>query len=278
MKFTRQDFEKSAQFIQERMTITPRVGIVLGSGLGPLAESVESPVSIPYSDLPNYPVGSVKGHSGRLVTGMLEDQAVMIMQGRAHFYEGITMHDIAFPIRVMQVMGVEILIVTNAAGGVNPAFQQGDIMVLRDHINFPGMTGHNPLMGANDESLGPRFTPLTHAYDRELRHLALAIAEREGIQLQHGVYAAVAGPAFETPAEIRMLRAIGADAVGMSTVHEVLTARHAGMRVLGFSSITNIAIDDEEAEVSVSHEEVMEVGKIIVPRLTAILRGVLAAL
>lgn len=275
MKFTIDDFQHTADFIQQYAAIQPRVGIVLGSGLGPLADEVQDPTQIPYHDIPNFPKGSVKGHAGRVVMGMLYDNPVMVMQGRAHFYEGIMMDDIAFPIRVMQVMGIEILIVTNAAGGINTGFSQGDIMVIRDHINFPGLAGNNPLMGKNDDRLGPRFTPLTRAYDQDLIAIAQNTAQRLDIGLHRGVYCAVSGPAFETPAEIRMLRTLGADAVGMSTVHEVLTANHAGMRVLGFSSITNVAIDDEMAEDTVSHQEVIDTGKIIVPRLLSILQGVL---
>jgi purine-nucleoside phosphorylase len=197
------------------------------------------------------------------------------MQGRAHFYGGLSMQAVGFPVRVLQMMGVETLVVTNAAGGLNPDFGAGDLMIIKDHIFPPGMSGQNPLMGPNDESLGPRFPIMTTAYDRVLRELAFTVAKREGLTLREGVYLSLSGPAFETPAEIRMQRAWGADAVGMSTAPEVQVAVHAGMRVLGISSIANVSIDDVDSTQDVSHEEVLEVGQSIVPRLVTLLRGVL---
>ncbi len=274
-QFTRAHYEETAQVIRDKVTTIPKVGMILGSGLGPFADSAENATIIPYEELPNWPRSTVSGHQGRLVIGQLEGQDVLIMQGRAHFYEGYSMEEVAFPVRVMQVLGLETLIVTNAAGGLNSGFKAGDLMLIVDHINLIGHMGQTPLRGPNDESFGPRFPIFTQAYDRKLRDLALAAAEREGLALQKGVYVGLAGPAFETPSDIRMLRMWGGDAVGMSTVPEVVAAVHGGMRVLGISSITNIAIDDSDSEQDVSHEEVLEIGKSIVPRLVTILKNVL---
>jgi purine-nucleoside phosphorylase len=197
------------------------------------------------------------------------------MQGRAHFYEGYTMAQVTLPVRVMRLLGINTLIVTNAAGGLNPAFSGGDIMVIEDHIFVPGMAGHNPLYGPNNDSFGPRFSIHTHTYDPALRKLAHKVAQHHGLTLREGVYVCLSGPTFETPAEVRMLRLWGGDATGMSTAPEAVAAYHAGMRILGFSSITNIALDSTESKETVSHEEVLRLGKLIVPRLTIIIRGVL---
>jgi purine-nucleoside phosphorylase len=277
-QFTRDDYDKTAQAIRERIDTHPKVAMILGSGLGPLADSIEDSTIIPYSDLPNWPRSTVAGHHGRLVIGKLENVDVMVLQGRAHFYEGYTMAQVGFPIRVMQVMGIETLIVTNAAGGLNPTFNAGDLMLIVDHINLIGHMGWTPLRGPNDESFGPRFPIFTRAYDQQLSEAARQVAADNNITLREGIYICLAGPAFETPADIRMLRQWGADSVGMSTVPEVVTAVHGGMRVLGISSITNIAIDDPDSEKDVSHEEVLETGKTIVPRLITVLRGVLQQL
>lgn len=274
-QFTRAHYEETAQVIRDKVTTIPKVGMILGSGLGPFADSAENATIIPYEELPNWPRSTVVGHQGRLVIGQLEGQDVLIMQGRAHFYEGYSMEEVAFPVRVMQVLGLETLIVTNAAGGLNTNFKAGDLMLIVDHINLIGHMGETPLRGPNDESFGPRFPIFTQAYDRKLRDLAIAAAEKEGLTLQQGVYVGLAGPAFETPSDIRMLRMWGGDAVGMSTVPEVVTAIHGGMRVLGISSITNMAIDDSDSEQDVSHEEVLEIGKSIVPRMVTILKNVL---
>jgi purine-nucleoside phosphorylase len=273
--FTRADYEAAATHIQQRTDLQPEIGMILGSGLGTFADSVENPTHIPYGEIPNWPSGSVKGHAGRLVIGHLEGRAVAVMQGRAHFYEGYSMQALGFPVRVMQMMGIKTLVVTNAAGGLNKDFSAGDLMIIKDHIFLPGMAGQNPLMGHNDDSLGPRFPIMTTPYDRTLRDLAFAVAKQEGLHLQEGVYLSLSGPAFETPAEIRMQRAWGADAVGMSTAPEVQVAVHAGMRVLGISSITNESIDDVDSTQDVSHEEVLEIGEVIVPRLVTLLRGIL---
>jgi purine-nucleoside phosphorylase len=277
-QYTADDYAEAVKAIRSMTDLTPRIGLVLGSGLGGLADAVESPVVIPYGDIPGWPRSTVHGHSGRLVIGHLEGVPVLVQQGRAHFYEGYTPQQITFPIRVMHHLGINTLILTNAAGGVNKAYAAGDIMMLNDHINFVGMSGNNPLMGPNDDSLGPRFLGMSQTYDRELRQRAQAVARDAGIALHEGVYVCLSGPTFETPAEIRMMRAIGGDAVGMSTVHEVLVARHANMRVLAFSSITNVGIDAVDTTQDTNHDEVLEVGKVIVPRLTQLLRGVIKSL
>lgn len=272
-------YDQAADLIRGRAPLAVRVGIVLGSGLGGLADDLEDRVAIPYEEIPGWPRSTVQGHGGQLVIGRLEGVPVVTQKGRAHFYEGYGLEQVTFPIRVMKRLGVETVILTNAAGGINPAMAVGDVMLINDHINFVGLAGHNPLIGPNDESFGVRFVPMTKTYDRDLRRLAQAAAKAAGLSLHQGAYACVAGPTFETPAEIRMLRAIGADAVGMSTVHEVIIARHAGMRVLAFSGITNVAIDTVDSEAEPSHVEVMDVGdRVLKPKLTQIVRGVLRAL
>jgi purine-nucleoside phosphorylase len=266
---------RAAEYIRAIDARPWRMLIVLGSGLGALAEKVERPARIPYGDIPGFARSTVMGHAGQFVIGDLFGVPVAVMQGRMHFYEGHPLWQITLPVRVARAMGATAMIITNAAGGINRDYQVGDVMLITDHINFVGMAGNNPLMGPNDESLGPRFPEMTTAYDPELRALAGRAAAGAGITLRHGVYAGLAGPNFETPAEIRFLRAMGADAVGMSTVHEVLVARHGGMRVLGLSGITNVArLSADEGEPP-THEEVFEAGKLIAPKMFAIVRGVL---
>jgi purine-nucleoside phosphorylase len=276
--YTREQYEEAAEHIRGRTSYQPRIGLILGSGLNPLAEEMEAADVIPYDDVPQFPRPSVEGHRGQLVLGKLDGRPVMVMQGRVHFYEGYPIQQVVFPVRVMQVMGIETLIVTNAAGGLNPSFRAGDLMLINDHINLMGMTGNNPLFGPNDLTLGPRFPDMSQAYDPDLRRVAREVAQAEGLPLQEGVYAALAGPSFETPAEIRFLRNIGADAVGMSTAPEVVVARHGGMRVLGVSGISNVALVEPVSGQETSHEEVLAAGQQIVPRLTALIRGVLARL
>lgn len=276
--YTKADYERAVSVIRQATTLQPRLGLVLGSGLGSLADEIEDAVRVPYGDIPGWPASTVHGHSGQLVLGTLEGQPVIAQQGRAHYYEGYTLEQVTFPIRVMHALGVEILVLTNAAGGLNRDFLAGDVMLINDHINFVGMSGSNPLMGPNDDSIGPRFLGMVHTYDHDLRVLAQQVADQSGIGLREGVYCCLSGPTFETPAEVRMLRNLGADAVGMSTVHEVLVARHAVMRVMAFSGITNVAIDAIDVDAETNHEEVLETGKVIVPRLTTILKGVLRAL
>ncbi len=278
MDYTRADYETAVTVIQGRTQLRPSIGLVLGSGLGGLADTLEHRVVIPYGDVPGWPQSTVPGHSGQLVIGHLEGRPVAAQQGRAHFYEGYALQQVTFPIRVMHFMGVNTVILTNAAGGLNRNYQVGDLMLLNDHINFVGMGGHNPLTGPNDDSIGPRFPGMVQTYDRELRQLARRVAQEAGITLHEGVYVCLSGPNYETPAEIRMLRTIGGDAVGMSTVHEVLVARHAGMRVMAYSGITNVCIDSVDTELETSHEEVLDAGSILVPKLTTLLRGVLRSL
>jgi purine-nucleoside phosphorylase len=271
-------YDQAVAVIQGRTTLQPKVGLVLGSGLGGLADTLEDRVVIPYADIPGWPRSTVHGHHGNLVIGHLEGQVVACQQGRAHYYEGYSQQEVTYPIRVMRALGIQTVILTNAAGGVNIDYRVGDLMILKDHINFVGMVGNNPLMGPNDDRIGPRFLGMVQTYDRDLREKAKAVAAAAGITLREGVYVCLSGPNFETPAEIRMIRVIGGDAVGMSTAHEVLVARHAGMRVMAISGITNECIDDPDTTLETNHEEVLEAGQVLVPRLTAVLRGVLRAL
>jgi purine-nucleoside phosphorylase len=274
--FVRRHFEESADVIRQRTLHRPRIGLILGSGLGSLADEVAEASTIPFAEVPHFPQATVEGHSGRLVIGRLAGKTVLVMQGRIHYYEGYTMEEVVLPVRVMQALGVKTLIVTNAAGGLNPAFRAGDLMLITDHIGLAALAGHNPLLGPNDPALGPRFVNMTAAYDPALRALALRVAQGMGLTLHQGVYVGLAGPAFETPAEVRFLRAIGGDAVGMSTVPEVIAARHGGMRVLGLSGITNVAQADSSAVLGPDHEEVLQVGRSLGPRLAALVKGILA--
>jgi len=269
---SRKAIEEAAGWIRSRTGYHPRLGIVLGSGLGALAREVEKADTFPYGDIPHFPPSTVEGHAGRLVVGCLEGVEAMVMQGRAHYYEGYSMQQVTFPIRVMRALGVQTLFLTNAAGGLNPSFRPGDLMLITDHLNLVGMTGFNPLRGPCDPELGPRFLDMSQAYDSHLREVALKVARELGLPLHQGVYAMLAGPSYETPAEIHFLRLIGADAVGMSTVPEVIVARHGGMRVLGISGISNLAAGVGQ---KVSHEEVLEVSRVLAPRLSALLRGII---
>ena len=273
---TRLEIDAAAHYVHEHTRHQPEFGIVLGSGLAALADAVEDADRIPLEDIPNFPVSSVVGHSGRLVVGKLEGRSVLVMQGRVHFYEGYSMSQVTLPIRMMKVLGNHTVIVTNAAGGINPAFKAGDVMLITDHINLLGMAGQNPLRGPNDESFGPRFPDMSQPYDRELRELALKVATNNSLTLKQGVYICLAGPSFESPADVRFLRLIGADAVGMSTVPETVVARHAGLRVLGLSGISN-ALSGAEDGPQTTHEEVLEAGRVLVPRMMTIIRGVLPA-
>jgi purine-nucleoside phosphorylase len=269
---------EAADSIRQRTSHHPQVGLVLGSGLNPLADSIQNADRILYSDIPYFPTPSVAGHAGQLVIGELAGQTVVVQQGRAHAYEGHSLQRVTFPIRVMATLGVHTLIVTNAAGGINPGFQAGDLMLIKDHIGLMAMVGGNPLWGPNDDSMGPRFPAMSQAYDLDLRRLACNVAAEHGILLHEGVYCGLGGPTFETPAEIRFLRLIGADAVGMSTVPEVIVARHGGLRVLGFSGISNVAAADPDAEETANHEEVLASGQAIVPKLMALICGVLTGM
>jgi purine-nucleoside phosphorylase len=276
--YTRAQYVEAADFIRSRTAHRPRLGLILGSGLNPLADEVLGADRIPYGDIPHFPRPGVEGHKGQLVVGQLAGQEVLIMQGRAHAYEGYTLQQVTLPVRVMNELGIGTLILTNAAGGLNPAFNAGDLMLINDHIGLMAIVGGNPLWGPNDPTLGPRFPAMNKAYDPDLRALTRRVAAELGIALREGVYIGLGGPTFETPAEVRFGRMIGGDACGMSTVPEVIVARHMGMRVLGISGISNVAISDPDAVEEPNHEEVMAAGQVMVPKLMALLRGVLAAL
>jgi purine-nucleoside phosphorylase len=273
---TLEQIDEAVDAIRKRTSYRPRVGLILGSGLNSLADSVQKADIIPYGQLPHWPVSTVQGHAGRLVIGELEGQTALVMQGRIHFYEGYSMSQITLPVRVMLRLGLEMMFVTNAAGGVNPDFVPGDVMLISDNLNLVGMMGANPLMGPNIDELGPRFPDMSQAYDRKLMDLARQVASNENLQLREGVYCALSGPSFEGPADLRFLQGIGADAVGMSTVPEVIVARHGGMRVLGLSGISNKA--NLDGSTVTTHEEVMEAGKVIAPKMEKIIRGVLRSL
>jgi purine-nucleoside phosphorylase len=270
------EIEKIAHIIQDQIDGQPRIALILGSGLGPLAEAVYKPTIIPYGNLPNWPVSTVIGHEGSLVIGDLQGHHAIVMQGRVHYYEGYSMDQVVLPVRVMQSLGIETIIVTNAAGAINPSFSPGDLMLITDHLNIIGMAGPNPLRGPNFDKFGPRFPDMSQAYDRQLGQLAREVAIEKEISLREGVYAGLAGPSFETPADLRFLNTIGADAVGMSTVPEVTVARHGGQRVLGVSGISNKA--NLDGNTITTHEEVLEAGQVIVPKLINLINGVLARL
>lgn len=273
---TLEQIDEAADAIRSQISYKPRVGLILGSGLNSLADSVQNAITIPFSDLPNWPVSTVYGHSGRLVIGELEDQPVFVMQGRVHHYEGYSMSQVTLPVRVMLRLGLEMMFVTNAAGGINPDFEPGDVMLITDNLNLLGMTGANPLMGPNIDELGPRFPDMSQAYDRDLMADARKVAEENNIPLQEGVYCALSGPSFESPADLRFLHVVGADAVGMSTAPEVIVARHGGMRVLGLSGISNKS--NLDGSTITTHDEVIEAGKVITPKIETIIRGVLRSL
>lgn len=245
--------QNAAAFLKGKYTAVPKIGLILGSGLGVLADEIQNPVKIPYNEIPDFPVSTVEGHAGQLVFGLLNGVEVVAMQGRFHFYEGYSMEKVTFPVRVMKELGVEMLIVTNAAGGVNESFEAGDLMIITDHINFMGT---NPLIGPNDSKLGVRFPDMSEAYTKGLRTLAKEIAGRLNIPVKEGVYFGNPGPVYETPAEVRMVRTLGGDAVGMSTVPEVIVARHSGMKVLGISCISNMAAGILDQPLT--HDEVIE--------------------
>lgn len=245
--------EEAAQYIAGLAPVKPEVGLILGSGLGVLADSIENAVTIHYGDIPHFPVSTVEGHAGELLIGTVGGRPVLMMKGRFHMYEGYEGRTVTFPIRVMRALGIKTLLVTNAAGGVNTSYSPGDLMLIQDHLN---LTNGNPLIGPNHPELGVRFPDMSEAYSKRLRRTAKEVAESQGFRLQEGVYAGLMGPSYETPAEIRMLRILGADAVGMSTVSEVIIARHSGIEVLGISCISNMAAGILDQPLS--HDEVME--------------------
>ncbi|WP_165251822.1 purine-nucleoside phosphorylase [Paludisphaera soli] len=270
---THHDWEhvrEAAAVVRAAWPGSPKVGLVLGTGLGALAREIESPVAIPYPEIPHFPRSTVDGHAGRLVCGTLAGHPVLAMEGRFHLYEGYTAAQVTFPVRVMKEMGCELLIVSNACGGLNPQFRKGDLMVIEDHINLLGV---NPLIGPNDERLGPRFPDMSRPYDEELQEMALRAALEANIVAHRGVYVAVTGPNLETRAEYRFLRAIGADVVGMSTVPEVLVAVHAGLKVLGFSIVTDMCLPDALEPATL--EDILAVANQAEGKLRTIVRGVL---
>ena len=274
--YSLKQIDNIVEFIRSKSDDHPKVGIILGSGLGSLAASVEYSKFISYDEIPEWPISTVIGHQGRLVIGKIENKEVIVLQGRVHYYEGYSIGQVALPVRVLQRLGIEILIVTNAAGAVNPNYSPGDLMLITDHINMIGMAGLNPLRGPNLDQVGPRFPDMSQAYDKVLMETARNTAAEEKIKLHEGVYISLAGPSFETPADLRFLRIAGADAVGMSTVPEVIAARHGGTRVLGISGISNKA--NLDGATITTHEEVLEAGQILAPKLTTLIRGVLRRL
>ncbi|WP_281868410.1 purine-nucleoside phosphorylase [Brevibacillus parabrevis] len=267
------NLHEAVAFIEPKLSEKPTIGLVLGSGLGVLADEIENPVVIPYHEIPGFTVSTVVGHKGQLVIGKLQGKQVVAMQGRFHFYEGHGLDAVVLPIRVMKLLGVETIIVTNAAGGINEGYDPGDLMLISDHLN---MTFRNPLIGPNDDELGARFPDMSEAYSKELRQLARQVASEQGINLREGVYVGLLGPSYETPAEIRMLRQLGGDAVGMSTVPEVIVARHMKVNVLGISCISNMAAGILEQPLS--HDEVMETTEKVKAQFLALVNGIVAKL
>ena len=258
--------QETAEWLKNRISTRPETAIILGTGLGKLADEIEVNDRIPYSEIPNFPISTVEGHSGCLLIGKLGGKDILAMQGRFHFYEGYSMKEVTFPVRVMYELGIKTLFVSNAAGGTNPNFEIGDLMIITDHINF---FPEHPLRGKNIEP-GPRFPDMSEAYDKELVKLADTIAQEKGIKVQHGVYLGTQGPTFETPAEYRMFGRLGADSVGMSTVPEVIVANHCGMRVFGVSIITDLGVEGKIVEVS--HEEVQKAANAVQPLMADIMR------
>jgi purine-nucleoside phosphorylase len=269
MENLREKIEETASFLKIKTSITPACGIILGTGLGGLAGEIEKDIVISYEDIPNFPLSTVESHAGRLIFGKIGPTTVMAMQGRFHYYEGYSMQEITFPVRVMKALGAKTLLVSNACGGMNPLYRPGDIMIITDHIN---LFGDNPLIGPNDEDLGPRFPDMSEPYSNELIQLAERVALDERIRVQKGVYVALSGPCLETRAEYRFLRAIGADVVGMSTVPEVIVAVHSAMRVLGLSVVTDSCLPDALKPVDI--QEILKTAGEAEPRLTIIMKRV----
>jgi purine-nucleoside phosphorylase len=268
MENLKQKITEATKFIRTKTDFVPDIGIILGTGLGSLGEGIEVSASVGYEHIPHFPVSTVESHAGRLLFGRLGGKNVVAMQGRFHFYEGYSLTEVTFPIRVMKELGIKVLIVSNACGGMNPQFERGDVMIITDHINMQGV---NPLIGPNDDTLGPRFPDMCHCYDPELIKQAQEVARERKIAVKKGVYVAVSGPTLETAAEYRFLRIIGADVVGMSTVPEVIIARHQGTRVAGFSIITDMGLPD--ALRPTSHQEIVEVAGRAEPKLKSLIEG-----
>jgi len=264
---------QTAEFIKSKIDSVPQIGIVLGTGLGGLVNEIEVKHTLPYDEIPNFPVSTVESHHGKLIFGLLGGKNVVAMCGRFHYYEGYTMQEVTFPIRVMKMLGVERLIISNASGGLNPAFEVGDLMIMTDHINLlPG----NPLIGKNYDELGTRFPDMSKPYDTGMIEKAIAIAKEKNIRCQTGVYVAVPGPCLETPAEYKYLRTIGADTVGMSTVPEVIVARHMGLPCFAVSIITDLGVEGKIKETSL--EEIIAVANVAEPKMTVIIKELVASL
>lgn len=264
----------AVNFLQDKLSgFQPEIGLILGSGLGALGDEVENPIVVPYEQIPNFPQSTVEGHAGQLVMGTLKGKKVLVMQGRFHYYEGYSIQDVTLPVKVMKKLGVDKLIVTNAAGGINRNFHPGDLMLITDHIN---LTGNNPLLGPNDNELGPRFPDMSEAYNKSLRQVALTVAKEQNLNLQQGVYVGLTGPTYETPAEIRYLGIIGGDAVGMSTVPEVIVANYLGMQVLGISCISNMAAGILDRKLD--HSEVMETAEKVKTHFLQLVKGIVEKL
>jgi len=266
----RERIKEAGKFIQSKTRIKPRIGIILGTGLGDLTKEIEVESKLSYQNIPYFAVSTTPGHEGSLILGRLVGKMIMAMQGRFHFYEGYSLEEITFPLRVMKYMGVNVIIESNAAGGMNPNFKAGDLMVITDHIN---LIGNNPLIGPNDDKLGPRFVDMCEPYDKELIELYEKVAMREGIRIHRGVYVGVSGPNLETPAEYRFLRLIGADVVGMSTVPEVIVAKHSGLKVLGISCITDECFPDKLEPVNLA--KLIKVANLAEPKMTRLIKGIL---
>lgn len=264
---------ETEQYLRSKLPAVPHIAIILGTGLGDLVNDIDIEKEIPYEEIPNFPVSTVEGHSGRLIVGRLGGKPVLAMQGRFHYYEGYKMTEVTFPVRVFQALGVKYLFVSNAAGGINNSFEIGDIMLIEDHINlFP----EHPLRGRNYKELGTRFPDMSNAYDKDLRRMVMQIAKDNNIKLQYGVYIGTQGPTFETPSEYNYFRIIGGDAVGMSTVPEVIVANHAGMKVLAFSIITDLGVLGKIVEVT--HEDVQDAAKIAQPKMAYLMQEVIKKL
>ncbi|OXU18474.1 hypothetical protein TSAR_014616 [Trichomalopsis sarcophagae] len=262
-QFSFEALQESAQYLLDRTSIRPRIGIICGSGLGPITDTLTQKQCFPYEEIPHFPTSTVKGHAGQMVFGYLQGVPVMCMQGRFHYYEGYPLWKCSMPVRVMKLVGASHLIVTNAAGGLNDKFSVGDIMLMKDHVNMMGFAGNNPLQGPNDDRFGPRFPPMNRAYDKQLLAICDKVVEEMGIQniVHKGVYTCLGGPNYETVAEMKLLKVLGVDAVGMSTVHEVITARHCDMKVVAFSLITNMCVADYEDHTEADHEDVVIIAK-----------------
>lgn len=259
--------DTAAEYIKSKSGFEPEIGIILGTGLGSLGDQIEAVSIIDYSEIPEFPVSTVFGHAGRLIMGWLEGKKVIAMQGRFHFYEGYSMQEVTIPVRVMKKLGIKLLFASNAAGGLNPAFKAGDMMIITDHIN---LMGSNPLLGPNLEEFGPRFPDMSEAYDRDLVELLQKVAADKGIKVHKGVYGAISGPPYETKAELRMMIKLGFDTVGMSTIPEVITAKHCGLKVAGISCVTDMAIPDSMT--APSHEEIVKVAEEAKPKFMALVK------